>query len=292
VNAFRLPFRPRPAEPWTMGPPAAMVEEKGRYLSGASALFLRGGDCELAYDRTSGGLMWGLAANTQVLLGGPRLHFLKSAEPESEGPTGWKFTGESHGDGAIRWNGTFGEDWAGGYDIRMDGAGNAEFAYDFTYKGPDLWVRELGLDFDLPISFDRLEWDRKSEFTVYSDSHIGRPQGLALAHSAAGHAVPPGDRPYGLDDHPWGSNDFRSAKRGIFRATVSGPGGSVKVISDGTQTVRCSLTPHEVRLRVLDYYGGSGKDKEWSVVAYHYGAGRLIKTGETVKGLVRLKLRN
>ena len=120
VNSFRLPFKPRPAEKWTMGRPADIAEEKDRYLSGASVVYLRGDGCELAYERVSGELMWGLASNTQVLLRGPRLHVLKSDAPTGVDPAGWKFIKETHGDGAIRWDGRFGDDWTGGYDIRLD----------------------------------------------------------------------------------------------------------------------------------------------------------------------------
>ncbi|MGD1010817.1 MAG: glycoside hydrolase family 2 TIM barrel-domain containing protein [Candidatus Aminicenantales bacterium] len=290
VNTFRLPFKPRPAGEWTMGAPARIGEEKDRYLSGASVVYLRGRNTELAYEHVSGELMWGLAANTQVLLKGPALHVLKSEAPAGEDPVGWKFTGETHGDGRVRWEGTFGKEWKGGYEVRLDMEGNAEFAYDFTYLGPDLWVRELGLKFDLPLSFAKLEWDRRAEYTAYPEDHIGRPCGAAEAHPKAAQTVPPGSRPFALDDHAWGSNDFRSAKRNIYSASLSGPGGRVRVVSDGTQTVRCTLTPHEVSMKVLDFYGGSGGPKEWSVLGFHYGAGRLIKAGETVKGTVRLKL--
>ena len=290
VNTFRLPFKPRPAEAWTMGAPARIAGEKDRYLSGASVVYLRGRNTELAYERVSGELMWGLAANTQVLLKGPALHVLKSEAPAGEDPAGWKFTAETHGDGRVRWEGTFGKEWKGGYDVRLDMEGHAEFAYEFTYLGPDLWVRELGLKFDLPLSFAKLEWDRRAEYTDYPSDHIGRPRGVAEAHPAVAQTVPPGSRPFALDDHAWGSNDFRSAKRNVYSASLSGPGGSVRVVSDGTQTVRCTLTPHEISMKVLDFYGGSGGPKEWSVLGFHYGAGRLIKTGETVKGIVRLKL--
>jgi hypothetical protein len=234
--------------------------------------------------------MWGLAGRNQVLLKGPRLHVLKSESPAGVDPTGWKFSGETHGPGFIRWNGQFGGEWTGGYEIRLDDAGRAEFTYDFTYGGKDVWVRELGLQFDLPLAFQTLEWDRRADFTDYPDDHIGRPRGTAQAHPAGPQSVPPGTRPMALDDHPWGSNDFRSAKRNIYAASLSGDWGRVQVVSDGTQTVRCALTPHEVTLKVLDFYGGSGGPQEWSVQGFHYGAGRLIKTGERVRGLVRLKL--
>jgi hypothetical protein len=292
VSSFRLLFKARTAEKWAMGRPAEITEEVNRYLSGASVVFLRGDGCELAYERTSGEMLWGLAANTQVLLRGPRLHVLKSEAPAGDDPAGWSFTGETHGDGTIRWNGRFGADWTGGYTVRLDRDGQAEFGYEFTYNGPDLWVRELGLEFDLPLTFGKLEWDRAAEYTAYPDEYIGRPHGVALAHPPGPQFTPPGDRPFALDDHAWGSNDFRSSKRAIYGATLSGPGGAVKVVSDGTQTVRCSLTPHEVQFKVLDFYGGSGGPKEWSVVGFQYGPGRLIKTGETLKGTVRLKIKN
>jgi len=291
VNTFRLLFRPRAPEEWSMGRPATIAEEPAdRYLSGASVVSLRGGACELAYDRVSGGLMWGLTAKSQVLLKGPRLHVLKSEAPAGDDPAGWKFSGETHGPGFIRWNGSFGDKWSGGYEVRLDEDGRAEFGYEFTYRGPDLWVREFGLEFDLPLAFRRLDWERRAEYTVYPDDHIGRPRGSALAHPDVLQLAPPGPRPFALDDHAWGSNDFRSAKRNVYWASLSGTWGTVRVISDGTQTVRCSLSPHEVSLRVLDFYGGSGGPKEWSVLGFHYGAGRLIKTGEMVKGRVRLKL--
>ena len=53
----------------------------------------------------------------------------------------------------------------------------SEFRYEFTYKGPDLWVREIGLDFELPLTFDKLSWDRNAEYSYYPDDHIGRPRG-------------------------------------------------------------------------------------------------------------------
>ena len=67
-------------------------------------------------------------------------------------------------------------------------------------------------------------------------------------------------------------------------------GQGVKVISDGGQTVRCTLGVHGVSLKVLDFYGGTGGRKEWSVLGFHYGPGKLIKTGDVLKGTVRLQL--
>lgn len=291
VDAYGLAFRPRELPEWKMGKAAAIVLEDGRYLSGAKAVYLKGDGCELAFDKTSGVLMWGLCNNEQLLLGGPTLHILNGENPTGDDPTGWKFTAESHKRGLIRWNGRFGGDYVGGYEIRMDRAGQIEMRYAFTYSGPDFYAREIGLEFDLPASFDHLWWERSSDHSVYPDDHIGRPVGNAAAHPPVEQCVPPRERPFSLDDHPWGCNDFRSAKRGMLRASLRNPRGEgIDVVSDGSQTLRCSLGVHSVSVKVLDYYGGSGGQKEWSVQGFHYGPGRHIRPGDILTGVVRIRL--
>ena len=58
------------------------------------------------------------------------------------------------------------------------------------------------------------------------------------------------------------------------------------MFSDGSQHVRATVGTHDISLKVLDYYGGNG----WTARdCWHYGPGRLIKTGEVLKGTVRLK---
>ena len=242
---------------------------------------------------------------------GPKLHLQKSKAPMVEYPTGtfgkmgvafgpgdvpgdsvWHFSGADYrteGSYAVlNWKGKYGKDFEGGFEIRMDDAGDTEFRYNFTYQGPDLWVREIGLDFELPLVFDKLCWDRKAEYSFYPDNHIGRPQGKAVAHPATAQTIPPGDRPYGLDDHVLGCNDFRSTKRHIYTASLTNKEGQgVEVFSDGSQHVRATVGMHEIHLKVLDYYGGSAYTYN---DGFHYGPGRLIKTGEVLKGTVRLKL--
>ena len=241
---------------------------------------------------------------------GPKLHILKSKAPSLVYPVGsakkigmvfgpedvpgdsvWHFTDDRHrtegGQGVLEWKGTYGKDFEGGFEIRMDDAGDAEFRYEFSYKGPEIWVREIGLEFELPLGFDKLHWDRHAEYSVYPEGHIGRPVGEAVAHPAVAQTIPAGDRPYGLDDHPLGSNDFRSAKRNIYLAELTNKEGQgIEVVSDGMQSVRATLGTHEIHLKVLDYYGGMS----WTYHSgYHYGPGRLVKTGEVLRGTVRLR---
>ncbi len=311
VDAYRLSFRPHepPAFPGS-GRPARIAEETG-YLVNASAVRLLGPDVELAYDRTNGELYRALAGREVVMTLGPHLHLQKSKAPMLRYPTGspgkigvaygpedvpgdsvWRLTGSESrtegGQAVLQWLGRYGKDFEGGFEVRMDDAGDVECRYRFTFRGPEMLVREIGLEFELPLACDRLRWDRRAEYSYYPDDHIGRPVGEAVAHPAAAQTVPPGDRPYGLDDHPWGSNDFRSTKRNIYTASLTdGEGQGVQVVSDGTQHVRASVATHEIQLEVLDFYGGMS----WTYNnGYHYGPGRTIKPGEVLEGTVRLRM--
>ena len=291
VDGYSLRFRPHPAPSWALGKPAGIHIENGRYLSGANAVFLRGEGAELAFDQVSGGMMWGLKGDEQILVHGPTLHLLKSADPMGAHPAGWKFAEEAHAAGQIQWNGAFAEDLRGGYTIKMDAAGQVEVDYSFKYSGPDVWVREIGLDFELPLTFDRLSWDKRSEHSFYPADHIDRPCGSVLAHPKVAQSVPPKGRPFALDDYPWGCNDFRSTKRHILWASLTNPAGQgLRVISDGTQHARATVGVHTISLKVLDFYGGLGAPTDWAVEGFHYGAGHEIKTGDTLSGRVRVQM--
>ena len=182
--------------------------------------------------------------------------------PVQENPVDWKLgkieTETRGGQAVIRQSGKYGDLYSGYFDIAMDHDGNLEFSYRFTYYGPAVNAREVGLVFDLPSPCDRLTWDRKAEYSNYPDDHIGRPKGTAQAHPAVEQIVPPTNRPFALDDHPWGSNDFRSTKRNIYLASlVSAEGYGVEVVSNGKQHVRAVVGTYSIRLHVHDYYGGS-----------------------------------
>ncbi|HTQ11020.1 MAG TPA: glycoside hydrolase family 2 TIM barrel-domain containing protein [Fimbriimonadaceae bacterium] len=292
VDAYNLTFRPHPVPVWKMDGKADTSVEDNRYLSGARAVYLRAANSELAMDQTSGGLMWALKDDEEVLTHGPVFHILRSDDALSQYPKDWKFASETHGPGEIHWNGAFGGDeFVGGYTIRMDCNGQLQIDYSFTYKGPDLYAREIGLQFEAPLAFDRLTWDKHSEHSYYPPDHIGRPDGTAVAHPDVAQSVPPNGRPFALDDHPWGCNDFRSTKQHIYWATVTNAlGQGIKVVSDGSQDVRAAVGVHGVAINVLDYWGGSGPPGHWSVEGFHYGPGHLIKSGDVLKGTVRMQL--
>jgi hypothetical protein len=287
VDTYHLRFKSGALPSWELGKPAEIVEETDRYLHEAKVVYLRGKDCELAFEQTSGVLMWGLKANEQILQQGPHLHILKSDSPTTDDPAEWQFEEETHKPGHIVWKGHFGESFRGQYDIHMDKKGRVEIEYRFTYSGQDQYCREIGIEFDLPTSFDHLSWERMSSHSVYPEDHIGRPVGQAKAHPDVSQTVPPSDRPYGLDDHPWGCNDFRSCKRNVISASLTNAEGhGIELVSNGNQHLRATMGEFKASFKVLDYYGGSGGPGQWSVQGFHYGAGKLLKDRDVVEGKV------
>jgi hypothetical protein len=218
---------------------------------------------------------------------------MNNASPVQENPMGWKLdkveTETRGGQAVIRKTGKYGDLYRGHFDIAMDHEGNVEFSYRFTYSGPPVNAREVGLILDLPVALDRLAWDRKAEYSDYPDDHIGRPKGQARAHPEVAQIVPPTNRGFGSDDHPWGANDFRSTKRNIYLASLtSAEGDGVQVVSNGTQHVRAVAGPYSIRLHINDYFGGSYvKTSEWDDL---YGYGRALKSGDVLEGVARIRL--
>ena len=307
VDSYELRFKAHELPRFDRSQTPAIIREQRAYLDGATAVRLIGKDCEVAYDRTSRAMLRALKGSEVVMTSGPTLRLMNSKAPADNYPIGfglgngqmydnagtvWRLTSVSYrtegSQAVLDWTGSYGDDLVGGYQMRMDDAGDLEIRYRFTYKGAAITVREIGLEFALPLACSRLEWDRRAEYSDYPPDHIGRPVGIAVPHPAVPQLIPPGRRPYGLDDHPLGCNDFRSTKRNIYWASLTDRlGEGIKVISDGTQHVRATLGTHDIFLRVMDFYGGEGYTYH---EGYHYGEGRKIKTGDVLKGTVRIQL--
>ena len=293
TDCYRLRFAPTQPPRWeTSAAPARILDQPGN-LDSSSLLRLLARNTELAFDRTSGGLMRGVSGHALVLLAGPALHVMKSYALLENYPGGWHLTTTSNytisGRAFLEWNGNYGNDFTGGFAISMDDAGNTEISYRFRHANGELTAREIGLTFELPLTCDTLNWQRNAEWSCYPDDAIGRPRGTATAHPNVPQTVPPGKRPFAQDDHAWGCNDFRSAKRNIYWASLTDrQGAGLKIVSDGSQHVRATVGPRAITVNVLDYYGGSSTGTpEWDGT---YGIGKVIPAGTTIDGRVRIQL--
>jgi len=297
IDGYNLTFRPHeiPVLPNSGHPPRIVERPATTYLQSAEAIRLLGRNTELSYDKRNGQMLWCLAGREPVILSGPVLHIMRypgHADPYPD-PHSWAFAGADCNleldEAVLHWNGRY-ADFIGGFDIRMDDAGDVQMAYHFKYIGKQPFsARELGLGFELPCDVGRLEWDRNADWSYYPADHIGRPQGVAMVHSTQPQAVPPGNRPYSQDDHPWGCNDFRSTKRHIYRARLTNPqGAGIEVISDGSDSVRATMGPDTLAVRIMNYYDGSpGGINEYDG---QYGTGKAIQPGDTLQGVVRFQL--
>ena len=287
-----VPSIPYPPATHLRGSGAVLLNQRGN-LDGSSLVRMLGSNTELAFDRTSGGLMRGVAGRAPVLLAGPTLHVMKSYAPLENYPGGWHLTTTSNytsnGRAFLEWNGTYGSDFTGGFTISMDDAGDIEISYRFRHGGGELTAREIGFAFELPLTCDTLDWQRKAEWSCYPDDEIGQPRGTAVAHPKVPQTVPPGQRPFAQDDHAWGCNDFRSAKRNIYWASLTDhQGAGLRIVSGGTQHIRTTVGPRAISLNVLDYYGGSATGaSEWDGT---YGNGKVIPAGAELGGTVHLEL--
>lgn len=294
VDGFRLPFKAYSLPQFQSPNRPAQIVEEPTDLSFASTIRMVGERTELAFDRTSGTLMRGIVAGQQVVVGGPRLHMVMSASTTDLFSSGWMFTNaESCTESemaVLRWKGMYRDQAEGFFEMRMDDSGNIEIAYNFRYTGPNTTATEVGISFEVPLECDRFEWERRAEWSYYPEDHIGRPSGFAIAHPDISQTTPPNGRPFAMDDHPWGSNDFRSTKRNIFSASLKNAEGfGVKVLSDGRQHIRNIVQAHSISMNVLDYFGGvTTGTSEWD--SDDYTRGHALSYGERIKGVVRLQL--
>jgi beta-galactosidase len=293
VDGYLLQFAPTQPPDWKTSGQAARIAEQPASLDGSSNIRLLGDNVELAFDRSTGNMSRGIAGRHQVLLAGPELHIMKSGAPLENYPTGWHLTKANYrtenGVAVLEWNGDYGHDFTGGFKISMDDAGHTEFSYRFRHTGGKITTREIGLSFAVPLECDTLNWDRKAEWSYYPADEIGRPHGTASAHARAPQLMPPGERPFAQDDHAWGCNDFRSAKRNIYWASLTDSHeAGIRIVSDGSQHVRATVGPRSISVCALDYYCGAATGTpEWDGA---YGVGKVIQTGDVLEGKVRVQL--
>lgn len=143
------------------------------------------------------------------------------------------------------------------YEFAPDGG--LSIAYEFTAL-ESLAPREVGLTFDLDPACQRLEWNRDGQWSTYPPTHVGRTAGWA---DAFGDAEPTErrtrpTRPWAADRTAAGSNDFRSTKYDVRRATLCDPDGhGLRVVPDGTaQHVRARVDEECTQLLVAAHSNG------------------------------------
>lgn len=291
IDAFQFP----PSA--TVGEPAfavsAPVKVRDESILAGDVTYVTGQGFELGFDKEHGWLRHCVAENSPLLLDSPSIHVLPTADPLNPLPRAseWHvddfYVGTEGRTGRVVQGGHY-DNFKGGYEWLVQPTGDIVIHAKFTYSGPDVLAREVGISFSLPRSCTELQWERKGEWGVYPDDHIGRPSGTAQAFYNHGSAVPP-TWPWSEDDTPLGSNDFRSTKRNFSWARIGYPrGAAIEIRSDGHHAVRAIVESDRVRVFVNDWYGGTNVG--WGEWISNYGRGKLIKSGDVIESTLTIRL--
>lgn len=186
-------------------------------------------------------------------------------EPFTPMCNGWKAKSVSArmagNDVEIKIDGSYAEA-VGGYMLTLQPGGRLAVAYDFTFTAPKkISPRQWGVVLTVPPRFDRLQWRRDAQWTVYPEDHIGRPVGNARADAVMRDTVEqPGvclTNPWMLDASNMGTNDFRSTKYHIRQVGLSdATGAGLQVESDGSDSSRAWVEGTVIHLLIAGYHTG------------------------------------
>jgi len=264
------------------------------WLGGTMERFL-GENFEVAFDGANGRIRRALVNRHSVLYETPKLHVLPIESTLNEFPIyeTWRLIKPLEiralgDDYEILERGAY-RDFAGELRFRITPRGGVKVSYDFTYTGTDTRAREIGLQFGVPLWCDKLQWRRVGEWTVYPDDHIGRNDGIAMAHASAPQPVPP-TQPFALDDTPLGTNDFRSTKRHfVFASLEDNEGYGIGIEAEGTQHLRASVAGDVVEVNVNDWFGGVAA-AAWGEWWQNYGQGRELRPDDPNEGVSHNKV--
>ena len=160
-------------------------------------------------------------------------------------------------------SGRAGEKLEGKHEFIFTTDGSVDVSYDYTamidFKGNER-LRQYGIIFTLPGSFDLLTWKRKGLWSIYPDYDINRLEGFAKAGPQELKYVEiPREVPSGLWKecaNKLGTNDFRSTKDNILRASLKNDNNiELRVESDGSQSARAWVDGDKTRFLVAGMNG-------------------------------------
>ena len=178
----------------------------------------------------------------------------------------------------------------GSQEFVFDTDGTLSVSYDFMtlvdFTSKNL-LRQFGLLFTLPRSFDKMTWDRKGLWSIYPENDINRLNGTAkalpvdLKFVEVPRQVPAGD--WKDFSNKLGSNDFRSTKDHIFKASLKNNQNSEIIVqSDGSQSARSWVDGNHIRFLIASLNGPGS-------CHFFTGPRPEIKKGEHLTGNFRME---
>ncbi len=192
------------------------------------SITVRGNGFSFVIDRTSGKIVSGDSGRVP-LLEFPRIHCARKQSKHPWNPSGLTYAEypdassrkiesvkvENRGEAlAVSFHDTY-TDFKGSVEMLLDKSGVASVSFDYVYSGEAFDACETGLRFLCDKRCQEISWKRETQWHVYPEDHIGRPEGhaSAVASEAQGKGIFP---PYKSNPTwPW-----------QLDATVSVPGTS------------------------------------------------------------------
>ncbi len=223
VDEFLLAINPTPPRLPVAQGPAPKLEET------AAEIIITGADFKVVFDKSKGLIRDATVGGRTVLIDGPYLDLTGSGLST---PEWWCDCLAAHTEGnevVVEIKGNYAI-IAASFQVRIDGTGLITTRYTIdhlpgeppppTFSPWDATsvggYSEVGVSYLLPASAGQLSWNRRALWTVYPDSHLGRPTGTAAK----------------------GGDDFRATKENIYSATVAVDDSGVTALSDGRDAVR------------------------------------------------------
>lgn len=151
--------------------------------------------------------------------------------------------------------------------------------YRLAWSGKKADIQELGWIFDRPAAFKRFSWKRKALWSVYPETHIGRPTGTATPDSA--------NVPLTNNTRP-DAFDFNSTKYDCDWASLTdaeGNGLRVEFAPDQRHHVRGGFGPDGGLQLIVNRQCSPPQDISSGVVKDFY---LTLKPGDTVEGGFRV----
>lgn len=172
--------------------------------------------------------------------------------------------------------------------------GNMKVAYEYVIR-KELNLRQWGISFRLSGELQTLKWAKKGLWTVYPEDHIGRNEGVAQLfydHAKSGLAGPKvkPEWNWNEDQTPYGSNDFRSTKRNIIKASLlNKETRGIEVHSGGLQHIRSWFDHGNINLLVAEY-DNPGSEGYYRSHVKHWD--KPLKIGDRIGGTIYFEMVN
>ena len=146
--------------------------------------------------------------------------------------------------------------FAGAVHWLIDKEGVGKVSYDYTYSGPDLDTREIGVKALLRPEYDEVKWRRWSEWGRFPEDCICRTEGTAKARRDKKWPDQPANVkpawPWSQDQTELGTADFRSIKFCIYEASLVAPDGlGVRIEANADAHFRACLATNGVKMHIL-----------------------------------------